>query len=523
MADSQRKTDNLWDEDYTNISSDIYYKPVYVGNYEIVTVSSTVPLTSQNFANLFALGGQQSSGASTGDNGVYSGRPVAVRPVDGYITIAYRNANGVNPQDYHTMVNEGRTSHTYAPYWQHSLRKLTTDTAPVENPLYSDGTAITSYTIKGNTVQNGTPTPSAPVDVNGVGVRTENLTTVYNPNTSSSGGLNFEAIGDKLRIYGTASTYVQCINTNDIILPSGTYTFSISSSIGNTGFYAQFRSVDGTTTYATITNATTITFNEATTGRIRVIISATESKPYATDEVISIMINEGSTALPYEPYGYKIPISSGQQTTNIYLGSTQTVRQIKKIDLSTLNWNWNASIKLYTTSDLTDIVYTSSNQQLGAGLCEYYKMHIGAGMGNALADGCLAIDISIISVHSETQTPPHGYFYYALRQAETGIVNEPLMKIGNYVDTLSNAASIPTTEGANSITVDTTVQPSEFTATWTGWHDAEVKEKSENLFDIESATDSAYINSLGEITYNDAWSDTGTECKSCDKPHSIKE
>jgi hypothetical protein len=31
--------------------------------------------------------------------------------------------------------------------------------------------------------------------------------------------------------------------------------------------------------------------------------------------------------------------------------------------------------------------------------------------------------------------------------------------------------SIPTTEGANTISVDTTVQPSEFTATWTGWHE----------------------------------------------------
>lgn len=54
--------------------------------------------------------------------------------------------------------------------------------------------------------------------------------------------------------------------------------------------------------------------------------------------------------------------------------------------------------------------------------------------------------------------------------------NKPLMKIGTYADTLSNAAQIPTTEGANTITVDTTVQPSEFTATWTGWHNATVKE-----------------------------------------------
>ena len=31
------------------------------------------------------------------------------------------------------------------------------------------------------------------------------------------------------------------------------------------------------------------------------------------------MLNDGSTALPYEPYGYKIPVVCGGRTTNIYL------------------------------------------------------------------------------------------------------------------------------------------------------------------------------------------------------------
>ena len=31
------------------------------------------------------------------------------------------------------------------------------------------------------------------------------------------------------------------------------------------------------------------------------------------------VLNSGQTALPYEPYGYKIPVISGNQTTNIYL------------------------------------------------------------------------------------------------------------------------------------------------------------------------------------------------------------
>ena len=73
-------------------------------------------------------------------------------------TVDYQS---INPQTVggiklkNIMLNYGSTPLPYEPYgWLHSLRKLTTTTEAVENPLYSDGTAITSYTIKGNTVQN---------------------------------------------------------------------------------------------------------------------------------------------------------------------------------------------------------------------------------------------------------------------------------------------------------------------------------------------------------------------------------
>lgn len=37
------------------------------------------------------------------------------------------------------------------------------------------GKSLTDCTVYGNTAQNGTPTPEAPVDVVGCGVRTENF------------------------------------------------------------------------------------------------------------------------------------------------------------------------------------------------------------------------------------------------------------------------------------------------------------------------------------------------------------
>lgn len=58
--------------------------------------------------------------------------------------------------------------------------------------------------------------------------------------------------------------------------------------------------------------------------------------------------------------------------------------------------------------------------------------------------------------------------WYVLATPETGIVNEPLMKIGEYADTISFAqagVTIPTVAGANTLTINTTVQPSSMSIT----------------------------------------------------------
>ena len=256
--------------------------------------------------------------------------------------------------------------------WEHSLRKLTTATEAVENPLYSDGTAITAYTLKGNTVQNGTPTPSNPVPVVGVG--------------------ELETTGEH-------------------------------------------------------------------TGE------------------------------------YKIPILNGV-TTNIDLGSTQTVRAIgKRVYDGTENWALHGGLSnVFWIDDYQDgyVDNTVSNFALSS---EYVQRQYNAvaSLSNGqfvygTPSGSSTKRILIKNTNCATKEDWIAYLqtqyaagtpvtvWYVLATATTGIVNEPLMKIGDYVDTLSNAVAIPTTEGANSITVDTTVQPSEFTATWTGWHDSSVKE-----------------------------------------------
>lgn len=257
--------------------------------------------------------------------------------------------------------------------WEHSLRKLTTATEAVENPLYSDGTAITSYTIKGNTVQNGTPTPSAPIAVQGVG--------------------ELETTGEH----------------------SGEY---------------------------------------------------------------------------------KIPISSGQGSAVNYLGSVQTTRQIQKLVFDgSENWavasSGDTQYYQYTIGVLNTAI-------TGEVLCTHYEPAnisssttvVGIRVYNSTSINISALNVRPENVTSDMNTVTkfknwlteqynNGTpvtVWYVLTNATTGVVNEPLMKISDYSDSIANATAIPTVDGANTITVDTTVQPSEFTATWTGWHDASVKE-----------------------------------------------
>lgn len=261
-----------------------------------------------------------------------------------------------------------------------TLRQYKTATANIEPTIYTDGSNITTYTIKGNTVQNGTPTPSNPIPVEGVGE-----------------------------------------------LDSG---------------------------------------------------------------------------------DYKIPISSGGVTTNIYLGSTQTTRQIGKYTFdgsnifTTQRSAYRNNTALFATTVMTGtgvtdrpsmnnyfvvpssginpqtLDYACSGFHPSDQFSSYYYLRVPydvIGMTDSNTDNefITALNSWLSSLYNSGNPM---IAYYALATPTTATVNEPLMKIGTYADTLSNATAIPTTEGANSITVDTTVQPSEFTATWTGWHDASVKE-----------------------------------------------
>ena len=252
-------------------------------------------------------------------------------------------------------------------------------------------------------MQNGTPTPSNPVDVNGVGVRTENFFNIADCKTvefSVSGTtITKGSTSYNIDLYNNMAGSSLPIPTNAMVLEAGTYVLSFDLITGNANtFLIAYCPYTSTTMEPTERlfdgyNGRTFTLSEKSFVTLRI-----QSNNPVT--VKDIMVTSGSQSpTSYIPWGYKIPISNGQQTIDIYIGDLPL---LKSLDGTAVDEISNGTLTRRVDSDG-----------------------------------------SVLPTPTTTQ------------------ITMP---------------SIPTTEGANSITVDTTVQPSEFTATWTGWHDSSVKE-----------------------------------------------
>ena len=178
------------------------------------------------------------------------------------------------------------------------------------------GKPLTAWSITGNTVQNGTPTPENPVEVLGCGERTANLFNgkIQQGGLTDSNGSLVDNMSTRIR------TTKISISENTIYTISSNLIVRSVIAYKNGAFVK--RAFDGSATGDTINSFTVpaganqiaISFKGNKTGNIDI----------TPDNLEYLMINEGSTALPYEPYGYKIPVVTSADgiepiTTPIYL------------------------------------------------------------------------------------------------------------------------------------------------------------------------------------------------------------
>ena len=402
----------------------------------------------------------------------------AAAPINAaYLIMNYRGLHGDT-----AMLNTGSNHLPYEPYWQHSLRKLTTatdtiTTLPVD--IYADGNSAT-VGLKGNTVQSGTPTPDSPIIPQGTGERTGNLFDKDATNTN-----NGYISGYYLYYDGTP------------IQPSSSLVWNISEYIELTSGYI---ALSGLSTMSSGTPA--ICFYDSSknyiigynygNGEVRIyeVPSGTKYCRISIDERVinQLMLNLGSIPKPYEPYGYKIPISSAGQTTPVYLGEVQTTRTIKKLVL-TGEEPWGKSengIYSYFALRLGD-----SSSTFTTAVCTHYEnvdvTKTSPAVGFMMTASSRNLRIRTNDVENVTVTDFASYLaqqyangtpvtvWYVLETPETGIINEPLMKIGDYADEVSGIV-VPTITGKDTFDVLTTLKPSEVSLGYTGWHDATVKE-----------------------------------------------
>lgn len=368
-------------------------------------------------------------------------------------------------------------------------RKTLTGTPPLT--FKGLGQPLTDYLISGNTVQNGTPTPDMPVDVVGCGEKTENL--LPPKNTTTVSGITFTAQPDGTTICNGTAEGEFAFGWSVPASISGDYYFSGCPAGGSDKTYDVFcwdktasaRPKQWNGTSASLSDFGTTKNNEVkiVSGHDTEVRIRFRDGYHAENLVFSMMLREPSSPSDFEPYGYKLPLTVNGTEYPIYLGQVPTTRKIRKLVFDGTEETWAKSN--VQGGDRAFFEYTTGTRAAyqGANLSSHFETvsvltatdDIGALI---LANGILRVRISnmtntslanfksYLAAQYAAGTPVT--VWYVLAEPETAIVNEPLHKIGDYADTISMAqagVTIPTVAGTNTLTVDTTVQPSSVSIT----------------------------------------------------------
>lgn len=178
------------------------------------------------------------------------------------------------------------------------------DTVSGQPPLsfISDGSDILHWTMYGNTV-----------DVNGVGDKTANLFDVSATDTTNgyvaNAYLNTNGEERSSNFYNI-SEYIDISGLSHINISNMKPSGSSGSSTG-IGLYDSDKILIASSDYA---------YGIVTSKNFSVPSNAKYIRiSYNKSLAATTMLNAGETALPYEPYGYKIPILCSGETTTIYL------------------------------------------------------------------------------------------------------------------------------------------------------------------------------------------------------------
>ena len=511
-------TNGYLDNDGQLVSSSISHFTTNFTEVEANTTytwSGTITESSTSANNVYFYDGSQ-NWISKASSGVISPRTFTTPSNCRYIR--FQVTRGVSSTD-DWVLNKGNSALPYEPYgdsfkdWFYREYGTETETfTSLPKTIIGDGQPISAYTIKGNMTQSGTPTPSNPVYPQETGDKTANL-------------LDYHYIfGNDIYSEGVTFRYYRLTlepNTQYTLISNAPSYYSTSSPSQTTFLFGDSSSL--TTADNGVYDSIAKTATSTAEGYLYIavrktvsIISQVTEEDFA-DGTYYIMLNTGSTSLPYEPYGYKIPISFGQGTYTNYL--SEPIRKIgTAVDSMASTGTATRTITKYEftgNESITKVNSTATNYL-------YYISFTGTAIGGAMCSHLqyLSSGVSDNIGFSQNQTYPNTFYFNLgadIMNAQTSgntaegfkewlaaqyAAGTPLTLwriLATPTTETFTAPSIPTSGTAQSFDVSTSLKPSEVSLTYHGWHEHSDKKYSRTAQLIYGKIDNCAISETGVL------------------------
>lgn len=322
---------------------------------------------------------------------------------------------------------------------------------------------IIDLKISGNSVQNGEPTPEAPVEIESVGEKTKNLIKpqdIFSVNTTGNSYSELVEDGRNCVRYIDASDgrYKGFKFKENTQYTVSAYVKTKIRTTSNTASSAwiNFFYTDGTKSVSSIERDIDWTYKELTSTAGKTVqaigIDSVNYTNWIYVDVDTFQIEEGAIATDYEPYGYKVPVKvSGKNVLNIQALKESTETWVVPAYKYTLKLKPNTQ---YTCSsnvpkpiddslDEKCLYFNGVTWDSGAGVCvgqpkttttdENGSLYIAICKGRTYSEDLIN---GKYYIQIEEGTIAKDYEQY-INPATTNIyLNEPLRKIGDFVDYL---------------------------------------------------------------------------------------
>ena len=408
------------------------------------------------------------------------------------------NYTNLDLQYKNIMLNEGSTALPYEPYgdsfkdWFYREYGTDTDTiTSLPKTIIGDGQPISSYTIKGNMSQSGTPTPSNPVYPTEVGDKTANLLNASIQNLAGTSMTKLIDFGEDVTF--NELTLVSLFDNAQSEVVYGAY-FDLQKNDGTHQYIGLSGMYNSVTDERFVANTSISgdyyhTYTEPITFQSLWIYRYSNAYNKFSSGTAQIAMYADTTSKYFEPYGlYKIPILSNGVSYPIYLSepirkigdyadtinSDGTVtRVIKKLMLDgSEDWR-NSSSGYYGFYFYMDAAHSYpspkiKNSPLLCNMAQYTtdSTNYQTQPWYCMSDSTFAISTTITT----------GYANWKAYLADLKDANTP-MEIWYVLETPTTetvtAPTLPTTGTAESFDVSTTLKPSEVSLTYHGWHEHE--------------------------------------------------